>query len=69
MFQLIGGSLAALAVILAVTGSLFAGCLLALLTLLWVTVARPVPASARRAVPVHRTSSPWASVYGQPAVR
>ena len=65
MFQLIGGTLAALAVILALTGSLFAGTAVALATLAWVTIARPT----RRSVPERRQAAPWGADYGQPAVR
>ena len=61
MFQLIGGLLALFAILSALAGSLVAGTVFALLTFVWVIVAKP----ARRVRPI----APWGAIYEMPISR
>ena len=62
MFQLIASLLGFFAILSALAGSLIAGTVFALLTFIWVVVAKP----ARRAQP---SSAPWGAVYEMPITR
>ena len=64
MYQLIGGLLAIFAILSALAGALVAGAVFALLTFIWVVVAKPG----------HRASAPkddgaWGDVYEAPFTR
>ncbi len=61
MFQLIGGLLAFFAVISVVADAPFAGAVFALLTFIWVVVAKP----DRRPTAV-KQPAPWGSLYRSP---
>ena len=69
MFQLIGCTLAAGTVILALSNSLLAATGVALLTLLWVTFARPASRENRRPVRARGGADAWRPVYGHPSGR
>ncbi|MBI2740167.1 MAG: hypothetical protein HYX38_26930 [Rhodospirillales bacterium] len=58
MFQLIGSLLAFFAIISAVAGAPLAGAVFALLTFIWVVVAKP----ARRS-DAAKDETPWDSIY------
>ena len=58
MFQLIGGLLASFAIISVLAGSPIAGTVFALITFIWVVVAKP----ARRDRPV-KDDAPWGTIY------
>ena len=69
MFQLIGGTLAACAIVVSLGGDLLTGMVLAFLTFVWVVKARPArsdrPASKRSA----RPAPVWNDGYATPAGR
>ncbi len=69
MFQLIGGTLAACAIVVSLGGDLLTGMVLAFLTFAWVVKARP--AHADRPAPHRsvRTTSVWSAGYALPARR
>lgn len=58
MFQLIGSLLAFFAIVGAVANAPFAGAVFALLTFIWVVVAKP-----RHRSPVIKDEAPWGSGY------
>jgi hypothetical protein len=64
MFQLIGSLLALIAILFALAGAPAAGTLFALLTFIWVVVAKP-----SRRVPPIKDGAPWGVVYGTPFSR
>ena len=69
MFQLIGGTLAACAIVISLGGDLLTGMVLAFLTFAWVVKARPAssdrPVRRRSA----RTAAVWSAGYATPAGR
>ena len=69
MFQLIGGTLAACAIVVSLRGDLLTGMVLAFLTFAWVVKARPARSDrpARRR-PTH-TAPVWSAGYATPAGR
>ncbi|MFZ5781164.1 MAG: hypothetical protein ACOY4R_13300 [Pseudomonadota bacterium] len=58
MFQLVGGFLAFLAILSALAGAPLSGTIFALLTLMWVLVAKPTPLRSIK------DEAPWGVVYG-----
>lgn len=64
MFQLIGSLLAFFAIVAAVADAHLAGAVFALLTFIWVLVAKPRHRSATL-----RNDAPWDSLYEVPSSR
>jgi membrane protein implicated in regulation of membrane protease activity len=64
MFQLVGGLLAFFAIFSAFAGAPFAGTVFALLTFVWVLVAKP-----GRRERTARDDAPWGAIYQTPFSR
>jgi hypothetical protein len=64
MFQLIGSILASFAILSALAGSPVAGTVFALLTFLWVVVAKP-----NRPARIVKDVAPWGAIYEAPFSR